>query len=200
MVYCQGTPFSTISIPLGGTQVSSDISIVKNISFETAERIKTEAGCCWMELLEEKDEEVIIPGVGGRPPLPIPRSQIAAIIQPRMEEIFRMVKERLDNLTLSRPLGGGIVLTGGGADFMGVTELAGRIFKMPIRIGSPLPLGGLVEEYCGPEYATAVGLVLEGDLREKEKSPEWRMDIPARENGQESFLGRIMEWFKKELF
>jgi len=147
MVYFQGTPFSTITIPLGGAQVTSDISIMENISFDMAEKIKLDAGCCWAYLLEEKDDDIIIPGVGGRPPVSVPRSQIAGIIQPRMEEIFEMVKDKLDALALTRPLGGGIVLTGGGARLMGAAELAFQVFKMPVRIGSPLPVGGLEEEY-----------------------------------------------------
>ena len=90
LVYADGAPYSNVTIPAGGGMITSDISKVKNISFETAERIKIDTGCCWEGLFEE-DEEVIVPGVGGRPPMPIPKSQILAIIRPRMEEIFKMV-------------------------------------------------------------------------------------------------------------
>ena len=147
LVYTDGAPYSTSTIPAGGTQVTNDISIIKNISFETAEKIKLDAGCCWEPLLED-DEEILVPGVGGRPPLPIPRSQLLTIIRPRMEEIFKIVKEKLDKLNLSRPLGGGVALTGGGAQLSGVVELANSILKLPARVGSPVPapgLGGLVE-------------------------------------------------------
>jgi cell division protein FtsA len=197
LVYSEGTPFSTITIPAGGTQVTSDISILKNISFETAERIKIDAGCCWEEMLED-DDDIIVPGVGGRPPLPIPRSHIMTIIRPRMEEIFSMVKERLDTLSLSRPLGGGVVLTGGGALLLGASELASAVFDMPVRVGSPLPMGGLVEEYRSPVYATAVGLVLEGYEREGkkgEKSGEGKGG-----GSRESIFKRFGEWLGKEFF
>jgi len=167
LIYVEGTPFSTYTIPAGGTQVTSDISIIKNISHDNAEKIKIDAGCCWDELLES-DENVIVPGVGGRPPLSIPRSQILTIIKPRMEEIFKMVKQHLDTLNLPRPLGGGVVLTGGGAQLAGVVELASDILRLPARIGSPIPsegLAGLVEEYRTPSYASVIGLALEGDRR-----------------------------------
>jgi cell division protein FtsA len=196
MVYCQGAPYSTISVPYGGSEITQDISIVKNISFENAEKAKLEAGCCLVELLE-RDGDILIDGMGGRPPLQIPKSQIAVIVRPRLAEIFRMVKEKLDALSLSRPLGGGIVLTGGGAEFIGAAELATQIFRLPVRIGNPLPLGGLQERYHSPVYATAVGLVLEGNRREAEKSPERGMDAKVREKGHGGLFRRIGDWLKE---
>jgi cell division protein FtsA len=197
LVYCQGTPFATFSIPLGGSEITQDISMVKNISFDNAERAKIEAQCCMVELLE-RDEEIIIEGMGGRPPMPIPKSQIAMIVRPRLEEIFRMVKERLDALSLRRPLGGGLVLVGGGAELLGAVELAARVFRMPVRIGVPLTLGGLREKYNSPQYVTAVGLALEGNFQETERGIDKGADLKPREKG--SVLGRIGEWFKKEFF
>ncbi|MDR2759914.1 MAG: cell division protein FtsA [Spirochaetaceae bacterium] len=199
MVYTGGTPYSTTTIPAGGIQVTSDISLLKNISFETAERIKLDAGCCWDEFLEG-DDDIIVPGMGGRPPLSIPRSLLLAIIRPRMEEIFAMVKEKLDKLSLSRPLGGGIVLCGGGAQLLGAAELAAHVFKLPVRVGIPLPVGGLVDEYRSPVYATAVGLVLEGAQREKKQGNERGIDIRSHDKRQAPFISKLAEWLKKEFF
>jgi cell division protein FtsA len=196
LVYSEGAPYSTTTIPAGGTQVTSDISIIKNISAETAEKIKLEAGSCW-EGAYPGDEDIIVPGVGGRPPLSIPRSKIEEIIRPRLEEIFYMVKATLDKLVLSRPLGGGVVLTGGGSQLLGAAELASEIFKLPARVGAPLPVGGLVEEYQSPAFATAVGLVLEGNDRELQGGME--RNGKAREKGITLF-GRLAEWLKREFF
>ena len=198
LVYYDGAPYSINTIPAGGTQVTSDISILKNISFETAEKIKLEAGCCWEPFLEE-DDEIIVPGVGGRPPQAIPRSEILSIIKPRMEETFRLVKEKLEKLSFSRPLGGGIVITGGGAELLGAVELASEVFNMPVRMGVPLPVGGLVSDYRNPAYATAVGLVLEGyDRIVKEGT------VPTEGRGWEKSGPRVWdklkEWFEKEFF
>jgi cell division protein FtsA len=199
MVYSQGSPYSTATVPAGGFEVTRDLSYIKNISTETAERIKLEAGCCWEEFLEG-DDDIIVPGVAGRAPLPIPRSQILEIIRPRMEEIFTMIRDRLDKLALYRPLGGGIVLTGGGAQLRGAPELASYIFKLPVRVGYPLPLGGLVEEYRSPIYATAVGLVLEGDERERRQGPERGGEAYVREKGRESLKDKLFGWIKREFF
>jgi cell division protein FtsA len=148
----------------------------------------------------ERDEEIIIEGMGGRPPVAIPKSQIAMIVRPRLAEIFALVKDRLDSLPLNRPLGGGIVLIGGGAEFLGAVELAARVFRMPVRIGVPFPLGGLQEKYLSPLYATAVGLALEGNFQESGKGTDKGADPKAREKGRRSLLGRIAGWLKNELF
>jgi cell division protein FtsA len=199
LVYSQGTPHATFSIPLGGYEITQDISMVKNISFENAERAKIEARCCIAELLE-RDEDIIIDGMGGRPPVAIPKSQIAMIARPRLAEIFRMVKDRLDSLPLNRPLGGGIVLIGGGAEFLGAVELATQVFRMPVRIGVPHSLGGLREKYQSPLFATAVGLALEGNAQETEQRAEKGTELKTREKGGNSIFRRIVEWIKKELF
>jgi cell division protein FtsA len=196
LVYSEGTPYSTTTIPAGGIQVTSDISIMKNISFETAEKIKLEAGSCWEGAFEE-DEDIIVPGIGGRPPLPIPRSEIKGIIRPRMEEIFSMVRENLEKLSLSRPLGGGVVLTGGGSQLLGAAELASSVFGLSARVGSPLPVGGLVEEYRNPVFSTAVGLALEGSDRADFGGPEGN-ESPGRE--KTPLLGKLTEWLRKEFF
>lgn len=166
LVYSDGAPYSISTIPAGGTQVTSDISIIRNISFETAEKIKLEAGCCWEPFLED-DDEIIVPGVGGRAPLAIPKSHILAIIRPRMEETFKLVREKLEKFSFSRPLGGGVVITGGGAQLLGAAELATHVFNLPVRVGHPLPVGGLVEDYRSPAFASAVGLALEGYDRQQ---------------------------------
>ncbi|GHU66426.1 cell division protein FtsA [Spirochaetia bacterium] len=197
LVYLEGAPYSTITIPAGGAQVSSDISILKNISFDYAEKIKTEAGCCWAPFLEE-NSDILIPGVGGRPPQPIPRMDILDVIQPRMEEIFKMVKEKLDKLPLNRPLGAGIVITGGGAELLGAAELASHIFRLPVRVGKPRLSGGLVEECQSPTFSTAVGLVLEGF--DREGVPVSGTESHPREKSGEPVIGKLIDWLKKEFF
>jgi len=202
LVYVEGTPFSTYTVPAGGTQVTSDISIIKNISLENAEKIKIDAGCCWDSMLEY-NESVIVPGIGGRPPMSIPRLQILAIIKPRMEEIFKLIKQHLDSLNLPRPLGGGVVLTGGGAQLLGVVELANHILKLPSRIGSPIPiggLGGLVEEYRSPSYAVAVGLALEGDKRSGIDVSERGSDSRQGEKKSATLIDKLKSWLREEFF
>ena len=202
LVYVEGTPYSTYTIPAGGTQVTGDISIIKNLSMENAEKIKIDAGCCWDSALDE-DDTVIVPGVGGRPPVTIPRSQILAIIKPRMEEIFRLVKQHLDSLNLSRPLGGGVVLTGGTAELAGTVELANHVLKLPARLGNPIPvrnLEGLADEYRNPSWATVIGLTLEGERRSALCSGEKNSDLRQGDKKSSALIDKLKTWLKEEFF
>ena len=114
LVLYDDAPLCSCSIPVGGKMVTSDISIVKGISTETAEEIKIKAGCCWEQLLDS-EEEVMLPGVGGRAPEIITRQELCEIIQPRVQEILEMVRDKLALLIKSKQLSGNIVLCGGGA-------------------------------------------------------------------------------------
>ncbi|MCL2608371.1 MAG: cell division protein FtsA, partial [Treponema sp.] len=124
LVYYDGAPFSTFTVPLAGNDITKDISALKSIPFDEAERIKCEYGCCWETMLEDGDDDILIKDITGRSTVSIPRSHVFRITKPRMEEIFEMVREKLDGLFLNRPLSGGVVLTGGGAQLLGIEYLA----------------------------------------------------------------------------
>jgi cell division protein FtsA len=195
LVFADGAPYFTGVIPVGGTQVTGDLSIMLNTPIDVAERIKLESGCCYLPLVE-RDEEIILPGVGGRPPLTIPRANLATIIQPRMEEILKMAREKVESMGYLRKMGGGIVLTGGGSMMPGAAELAHEVFGLPVRIGNPVNLGGLVDQYRSPLYSTAVGLVLFGAERVTVEG----FDQKQREREKPQFFGKIADWVKKEFF
>jgi len=205
LVYHDGAPYSTFTIPIGGCEVTKDISVIKGISTDMAEKIKQDYACCWEPLLE--DEDIIVPDmVTGRPPVRIPRSHIYKIVKPRMDEIFELVKKELDRINLPRPLTGGVVITGGGAELTGAVELAAEIFDKPVRLGEPIRfanLGALVDDYCTPAHATAIGLVLEGDRREREDLSERESTfrpIPSKVGKKPGVGKRIVEWLRNGLF
>lgn len=159
LVYIDGAPYHTDVVAIGGDQVTNDLSIMLKTPGDFAEKIKIESGCCYMPLVD-KDEEVIIPGVGGWPAASIPRSEVCNIIEPRMTEIFSMVRDQLERKDYLKFLRGGVVITGGGANMPGIVELASKIFDVPARIGMPPRLGGLSDVYMSPAYSTGVGLVM----------------------------------------
>jgi len=160
LVILHDAPVCTASVRIGGKVVTNDISIVKGIPGAIAEKIKLESGCCYLPLLE-KEEEVLIPGIAGRSPEQTTRTELAEIIQPRMEEILAMVREEIIRKTNITELAGNIVLTGGGANMEGIVELTKTVFNTSsVRIGNPGKFGGIEESYCNPQFATAVGLVM----------------------------------------
>jgi len=192
LVHLEGAPYHTEVLSVGGDQVTSDISIMLKTPLEAAEKIKKEAGCCYAALVQP-EEEVRVPGVGGRAPRSIRRSELAEIIQPRMAEILGMIREQIERKGYLGLLGGGVVLAGGGSLLAGTAELASEIFNLPARIGYPIRLGGLVEEYYSPIYATGVGLVLYG----ASKKDTGFMDTSSSENTFSSVWDRMRNWFKE---
>jgi cell division protein FtsA len=192
LVYLEGAPYHTEVLSIGSEQVTNDLSILLKTPMEAAEKIKRESGCCYMPLIQE-NEIVQVPGVGGRPPRTIRRQQIAEIIQPRMAEMLGLVREQIQRKDYLKLLAGGVVLTGGGSLLAGTAELAAEIFGMPTRIGYPVRLGGMIEEYYSPVYATGVGLVLYGTSK-KDKE---HLDTSSSERTFSSVWDRMKSWFKE---
>ena len=190
IVNYEGAPYHTDVVPVGGKQVTNDLSIVLKIPFDMAEKLKIESGCCYAPLIEP-EEDVIIPGVGGWPAAPVPKQKICEIIEPRVTETLLMVRRQLDKKNYMKLLNSGVVLTGGGSVMPGITQLASDIFELPARIGYPAGCGGLVEEFRNPAYATAVGLVMFTD----EMTEKFDRKITLSNEG--SVLGKFKNWFKE---
>lgn len=161
LIYLNGSIWHTNVLAMGGNHVTNDISIGLRTPVNAAEEIKRRWGIALSGLVEP-DEIIEVPNVGGRNPSRMPRQILAEIIQPRMEEIFFLVKEELDKKDFKELLAGGIVLTGGASQLEGCEKLAEDVFGMPVRIGIPAGINGLVEEVASPEFATGVGLVQYG--------------------------------------
>ncbi len=161
LVYLNGSIWHTNVIAMGGNHVTSDISIGLRTPVNAAEEIKKQWGGAASALVEP-DEMIEVPNVGGRNPTRIPRQILAEIIQPRMEEIFFLVKSDLEKKDFKDVLSGGVVLTGGASLLEGTDKVAENVFEMPVRVGSPSGVGGLIEEVSSPEFATGVGLVQYG--------------------------------------
>lgn len=205
LVYSEGAPYFSSVIPVGGTQVTNDLSIMLSVPMDAAERLKVESSSAWLEGVD-MDDMVVVPRVGGRDPAEIPRRRLSSIVQPRMEEVFGMVRERVEKMGHWKHIKGGVVLTGGGALMQGVAELAQDRFQLPVRIGNPLSLGGLVEEYRSPLYATAVGLVLMGaEASQPQESRGQRpleRQVKSRAKTREGngTLERLADWIRKGFF
>ena len=198
IVLYKGAPISTASVEVGGNLVTNDIAIVTGIPVAAAEKIKIESGCCWLPGIEV-DEDVILPGVGGRAPEVIGKMALCEIIQARMEAIFAMVKAAIIKNTNDsiKQLAGNIILTGAGANMDGVVELAQSVFKTSsVRIGIPENLGGIEENYRNPEFATAIGLIVanKGILQKRDNRRKTKKNT-TKSAGKENVLKRLRKMF-----
>src|SRR5262249_13957059 len=167
-VFFEGSIRHTAIIPFGGANVTSDVAIGLRTPIDKAEQIKLQYGSALASLVRS-DEDVAVPGVGGRAERVLSRQVLASMIEPRMEEIFGLANKEVKKNHFAELLGGGVVLTGGTSLMPGVAELAEQVFEMPVRCGVPQILGGLGASVADPRYATGVGLVLHAAVSEEEE-------------------------------
>ncbi len=202
-VFEDNTIRHTAVVAVAGNKVTDDIRKGLGVMRDQAEALKCEFGIAMAEMAPE--EEIAIPGVGGRTEKRVGRSTLAQIIQPRMEEILEIASIEIKRSGFSRHLSAGAVLTGGGSLIPGTAELAAEILGLETRIGRPMGLtAGLVKEVSDPKFATAVGLVLYGLRPEMIGSTPFRTDQIDTSNpsgGGDNMVEKIkrsmMGWFNE---
>jgi cell division protein FtsA len=168
-IYERGSLWYTSIIPIGGDNFTNDIAVGLRTPIPEGEKIKKKFGCVSSTLLDDQ-ETLEVPSVGrGKKPRILSRQLLADIIQPRAEEIFRLVDNDVKRMGYEKSLNSGVVLTGGTALLEGLEEVAEEIFDLPVRRGDPSGVGGLVDRVNTPDYATSVGLLLYGNKQWKEK-------------------------------
>ncbi len=188
-IYERGSLWYTSTIPIGGDNFTNDIAVGLRTPIPEAERIKKKFGCIAGPPVEDQ-ETIEVPSVGkGRKPRVLSRQLLADIIQPRAEEIFRLVDSDIKRMGYDKSLNSGIVLTGGTSLLEGIEEVAEEIFDLPVRRGDPGGVGGLVDRVSTPDFATAVGLILYG-------FHTWQDRGLARDRKKGAFA-RFKDWFKE---
>lgn len=160
-IYYQGSIKHTSVIALGGNHVTNDIAVGLRTPTKEAEMIKRRFGCA-CALLVKANETVEVPSVGGRESRVLSRKILSEIIQPRVEEIFTLIRQEIKRSGIEDLIASGIVVTGGASIMEGIQNIGEQVFELPVRIGNPSGVGGLVDIVNSPIYSTAVGLVLYG--------------------------------------
>ncbi len=160
-LFSEGEVQHSAVLPIGASHFTNDLAMVLRTPFAEAERIKTSFGCCLRSLVDES-EGVTVPAVAGGAPRVVPKREICEILQPRAEELLTLVREDLVKNGWEDSLRGGVILTGGGSQLLGLLELANEIFSSTVRYGLPQGLGGLVDVISSPTWCTASGLLLYG--------------------------------------
>lgn len=188
-IFSRGALIHTSVLSLGGNHITNDVAVGLRTPAHEAERIKQKYGCALGSLVA-KDETIEVPSVGGRHPRIVSRQILSEIIEPRLEEIFELVRQEIVRAGCEDMIAAGVVLTGGSAIIDGAPELAEQVFHLPVRRGQPQNIGGLVDVVKSPMFSTGVGLVLIG-MKSKQEGGKFR----NRDYGiYAKFKGRMKEW------
>ena len=183
------------SIPIGGVHITSDIVRGLGTKAEDAEKIKILYGSALSNETDEytKIEVPIISDEGEIVDQEIPKAMLTAIIKPRIEEIFELVKERLTFLTLSSSSINKVILCGGGANLNNVRELASSYLNTNVRIGRPIGLVDMPEIVHTPTFSCLTGLLIKSLQHEK-------IFISNNTNpGLSHYFGKIGNWLDENL-
>jgi cell division protein FtsA len=189
-VFSEGAIRHTAVIPIAGDQVTNDIAVAMRTPTQHAEDIKIKYACALTQLANA-DESIEVPSVGDRPPRRLARQTLAEVVEPRYEELFTLVQAELRRSGFEDICAAGIVLTGGTSKMEGVVELAEAIFHMPVRLGMPEGVSGLVDVVRNPIYATGVGLLLFGQHNRDSGFVE-----SSGQGGFKSVMQRMKSWFQ----
>ncbi len=147
-------------IPIGAKNVTNDLAIGLRVSLETAEKIKLA-----LSAKKKKDEsdELDLVSLGVTEVTKISKKTLLeGIIRPRLNEIFTMVRLELEKEGIANKIPSGAIITGGGAETAGSIESARRMLSLPVRIGIPKGVGGLIDDVINPAFSTCVGLSIYG--------------------------------------
>jgi cell division protein FtsA len=177
-IFVEGALTYTGVIPIGARHITNDLAIGLRVSLESAEKIKL--------YLSKHHEKKVHHAAGGSAAdrreaeksadeidladLALPeeirkvsrKTLVEGIIRPRLNELFTMIGLELKKSGLGAQIPAGIVITGGGALTVGAEESAKRVLSMPVRIGMPNHIAGLIDDVESPTFSTSVGLLFYG--------------------------------------
>jgi len=188
-IFFQGAIKHTSVLTIAGSQMTNDIAIGLRTPNNEAETIKHSYGCAFSPLVRA-DETIEVSSVGGREPKTVSRQILSEIIEARSKEMFDMLDMELTNSGYRDIITSGIVLTGGASAMEGIADLAESVFQCPVRVGTPIGLGGLIDVVNNPMYATSTGLIqygLKADSSGKTRQLQGR-------NMFEKIFSRMRDW------
>lgn len=184
------------AVAVGGNHITMDLARGLSMRLEDAERLKN-LSCSCIESASDDRDLIAIRQVGEDArdyPNQIPRSQVTRIVKPRVEEILELVRDRLVRAGVGLNPGQRVVLTGGGAQLTGLTDLARKILTKQVRIGRPVGVQGLPEAAKSSAFATAVGLLVYPQVAALE-----HFDAPRRRQaatGTDGYFSRVGRWLR----
>ncbi len=189
-VFTDGEIKHTAVIPIAGDQVTNDIAVAMRTPTQYAEEIKIKYACA-LRQLANPDDTIEVPSVGDREPRRLSRQTLAEVVEPRYEELLSLIHAELRRSGFEDLVAAGVVLTGGSSKMEGVVDLAEEVFHMPVRLGMPQFVTGLVDVVRNPIHSTGVGLLLFGN-----QNQQLNESSLFNESGMGGIFHRMRNWFQ----
>ena len=176
--YVDGALVYSASIPIGARHITQDIALGCRVSLDLAEKIKLQLSNEKTNVIKphpgeskqdfskrrKRADEIDLSEMTNSDSTDVLSKQdiVEGIMTPRIEEIFGLIREKLQAQNLENLIPAGVVITGGGAETVALIQVAKDALKLPARIGKPKELTGLTSDIHKPSYATSIGLILYG--------------------------------------
>ena len=188
-IFSEGAIRHTAVIPIAGDQLTNDIAMALRTPTPDAEDIKMQYGIA-KQAIADPEDMIEVPGVGDRGTRTLSRQALAAVIEPRIEELYSLVHQVVRESGYEELLSSGVVITGGTAMMPGMVELGEDIFLKPVRVGVPEYRGNLHEVVKSPRYSTVMGLLQEGCVQRMRGRK-----VAVQSGSVKQVWGRMKEWF-----
>ncbi len=188
-IFSGGAIRHTAVIPIAGDQITNDIAMALRTPTQDAELIKIRHGIA-KQALADPQAWFEVPGLGDRAPRQLSRQALAAVIEPRVEELFALVQQVIRESGYEELLSSGVVITGGSALLPGMVELGEDVFLKQVRVGTPAYRGNLADVISSPRFSTGMGLL-------EEARNQWirgRKEVQSSGSFKDTFA-RMKQWF-----
>ena len=187
VVYSDGAIRHTGVLAVGGDHVSNDLAYGLKVPLSRAEKLKLEHGSA-LVVEESKGQTIAITNELGLPLKSVNVEHLQRIMSLRLEETFQLIADELERASLTDYLRAGVFLCGGGSRVPGIVRLAENVFQMSVTPGHASAISGLTTALDQPEFATAIGLVKYGSLKNRKRGAR-----PSLTSGIKQAFGRLMK-------
>jgi len=160
-IFNEGAPVFSSVIPIGAGNVTNDLAIGLRFSLEDAEKIKLKLNKISDTKKYEDEIELSSFDINSDDNRKVSlQTAINGIIKPRLEEIFHLIYQKIEESGFHQTIPAGIVLTGGGAQTINAKEICEKIIPLPLRISSPPKVGGIIDDIINPSFSSSIGLLM----------------------------------------
>jgi len=214
-IFIEGSVWHTAILPVGGHHLTNDVAICLRTPFDEAEEIKKRHGHAHVDQAHSDasahqnafDEELDIAAFGEEAYQRITKRELAQVLNARVQEIASLILQEIKRSGYDGLLPAGVVLCGGTSELAGICDVMREVIGLPVRVGRPHDLQGLVDVLTHPAYATSVGLLLWAQNQELALSSQvlsdWGRSYDMRPNVRSwigpSLTGRVVRWFRNLL-